>query len=283
MNQQHAFARKFEFGGIMLAALLAISLGIAGLVPATAHASDTTTMWVVTKAKSTFYIAEEAGTYTDTISYTKNGLVKGYDNPYYDNSYTYDKKNRLKSVASVFDDNSTSKTSYKLDKKGRVIKANKKYSDGDSSATTYKYDSKGRLVKTTSSRHWTKYFYDSKNRVKKVTDSDYTGALNYTYTYTYNAKGDVVKAKTKSRDGSTVTDKYVNSYKNGHLVKVKQYNESNELMLTYAYTYKKVKVPKSLVKMARAQQASLTSTHESGTAEDGILPIVAAHKCPRRS
>ena len=270
MNQQCAFARKFRLAVIMLAALLATSLAIAGLAPATAHASGTTTVWVITKVKTDYG-------YTDTCSYYKNGLIKS--DTFFGEIYAYDKKNHLKSITRKEDGKTFATITYKLDKKGRAVKSTYKPIKGGSYTNgVYKYDSKGRLLQHRSLLSGNElyfkdtYSYDAKGRIKAIVEK-HEEALGGTHTFTYDSKGNIVKDEVKYVDGSSDAITYKNIYKNGRLKKV-TVNESGDKKTT-TYTYKKVSIPKSLVKMVQSQQLALKS---HAWAELSSIPVASAHQ-----
>ncbi|MDO4399558.1 MAG: hypothetical protein Q4D27_01260 [Coriobacteriia bacterium] len=209
-------------------------------------------MWVLTKEKSSW--VGDSDTYTTKYAYTTNGLVKVINYSGEKTTYTYDKKNRLKSNVAKYG-KTTWKTTYKLDGKGRVVKATTKGSS--SSGQTFTYNAKGQLTKHKGFLGWTKYSYNSKGQVKKTTEDNAETGKN-TYSYKYDEQGNVVKRY----NGKRLEYHYVNTYKNGNMVKSVGYTgNSNEKEFTETYTYKQIKVPKSLAKYVKAQQRILVSSN----------------------
>lgn len=242
---------------IMLAGTLAASV----LLPQEAYASNTT-MWVVAKSKKAV-VGEDDST-TVTYAYNKKGLLKQRRETFGDlyeskTTYAYDKKNCLK-YAKVFDNSEKEdirdyKQTYKLNSKGYVTKASV-----NSGSIAYKYNSKGLLTTIRCSGMKESLTYDKKNRLKTYT-SYYDGNVEKDAKVAYTKKG---LLKSYSYD----TSKYVYTSKKGRTVKVVLYDRGKKTSVT-TYTYKRVKVPASLVSMVKAQQTSIFISD---------YPIEAAHQ-----
>ena len=87
-----------------------------------------------------------------------------------------------------------------------------------------------------------------------------------THYYTYDKKGNLVKEVTKYKEGNEVEEvTYENTYKNGRLVKQVETYDTGESFIRF-YSYKKISVPKKLVKKVKTQQWSFLN-HNLNNAE----------------
>ena len=243
--------------------------GAAKLHAQRAKKSSKVKMWVVTEKD------DRGEDYFDPVelkySYNSKGLLVRkagyYDGDYASTRYTYDSSSRLKSSKTWGE-----RTSYTLDKMGRVVAG-----DG----VRFAYNSKGRLASDSSTYRYGKkaYKYNSKGKLKSAVHNYINGdRLTSRSSYHYDRRGSLAKTistskNLKSGKKSKATTKWTNTYKNGLLVKaagrVKPAWRSISWPWIITYKYKKVSVPRALVKMVRAQQFAIVTD---------LLPIEAAHR-----
>jgi len=258
---------------LIIAAMLVTSLGLIGMTPDTAYAASKTKVWVVSKVKVSVPKSMQSDSNwssTYKYSYNKSGLITSFkDNAksYYagTNKYTYDKKNRI--TGSSFKNSSGDQswsTKYVLDKKGRVQKAK-------GSKIAYKYNSKNQLVKYTNKYDAStiKYLYDKKNRLSHVKEPQ--GWVTDTY-FIYDENNQIQEIQSVA-DGETESIKLTNTYKNGRLVKQVIRDNNGTKIKTLSFTYKKISVPKSLVKRVRSQQNWVFLSHANGFASVDLINV----------
>lgn len=253
----------------MAFALVASLSAMVMLAPAQAYAKPTKTVWLLAKAQ--VINKDDHQNNTLTYTYTKNGLLKNKKNAEkgnekfaYTYAYKYTGKSVLKSCTVKEGKKLSSKISYSANKKGFVTKSVEN-SYGEKTVLKYTYDKKGRLHKMAQRNGAYLYKYNKKSQVKS-----YKWQSEALGTYKYDSKGYPASLETPY-DG---TASYKNTYKNG-LLKKCVYNMSSYNTVV-KYTYKKMKVPASLLKMVNAQQFALITGLPSN--DDGIVPFEAAHK-----
>jgi len=219
-------------------------------------------------------INSKYGTVTESYSYRGNGLVSRVNyfdhNTYYGhdqeetNDYAYTKKNKLSSRQPLFDTGEKIYTHiFARDKKGRITKCT--YAEEAWDVQTYKYNKKSLLSTYTyrdlgGSEKWTiKFTYDKNRRVKTISSN----GSKYTFK---NDKYGNVKKVLGSNGFKLISCK--NTYKGGKLVKrvaTRYWGSDDNTKYTYAYRYKKVKVPASLERMVKAQQYAIIFDEHPGS------------------
>jgi len=224
---------------------------------------------------------------TDSFSYNSVGLVKKvkstekHGDIFYRSKATLTYKKRvLKKMVEAYIEGASDKITiaFKADGKGRVGKKTVK----GGHPYKYTYDSKGHLKKITwRSDGWDcsyKYKYDSKGRVTKIIydDPSYADGI---YRFKYDKHGQILKSWDAGLHEKGKGDCYThkNTYKHGRLVK-KVVKRGSHVVETRTYTYKKVSVPKSLVKMVKGQQRVLTNDYIMQIYPSPYLGIESAHK-----
>ena len=232
------------------------------------HAAGKKTVYVVSK---TYTDAKSKNNVYEKVSYNSKGLMKkisyGVKGSVYW-KYKYDKKNRVALKAQFINDWTNFKYTYK---KGKLVKVAGYYSEKfggkkklSGCTSTFKYNSK-RLIKSEKvsgvridenkkTSFTIKYAYDKKGHVKRMYHP-YPDNVT-THYYTYDKKGNLVKEVTKFKEGNEVEEvTYENTYKNGRLVKQVETYDTGE-SFTKFFSYKKISVPKKLVKKVKTQQWS---------------------------
>ena len=119
------------------------------------------------------------------------------------------------------------------------------------------------------------YTYDGDGRVKTASYLSSSGKKEYTNRFYYDSRGNILKVRYESADGSYAdTTKFNNTYKNGRLVKIVNAKMANKEEGVLAnFTYKKITVPRECVSGVKAQQKKLLQnasnmwTHDSHGAE----------------
>ena len=264
-NQKAMRMPAIAVGAFAMAVALVASLGLAGFAPQQAYASGKKTMYVVTKTVTKYPDGHKA---VSNYKYNSKGLlVKETGADYGSDStlktkmkYTYNKKTALKKE--VYDSDFTSGViTYKSNSKGWVVKA----SDGPAllaSITKYKYNKKGQLVQSDEDGAKTRYSYDKKGNLATITEG--SGAKKSVIKFKYDKKNNLVRETIKGQ----VDTKFKNTYKK-KLLKKQVATDTDKSKRTIVYSYKKVSVPKKLVKMVNSQQVSIKC---SG------VPFATAHK-----
>ena len=247
-----------------IAVLLVGALGISALIPDTAYAGGKTSVWIVKKKVTTTTDL----TITSTYGYTSKGLVKSEKNleesvdQKYESreSYEYNKKSQLKRTTNTFGGGKTSTFTYKKNAKGYVTKKQQ----GKDYAITYSYNKKGLLSKANIDDDSTQAYTFKNGALTKMKTS--IGGSTSTWTWKNDKKGNPT---TSFCDGELIY-KYTNKYNSaGKLSKVVAKTDNGDIVFKATYTYKKVKVPKSLARMVKGQQMSLINEN---------IPIATAHK-----
>ena len=266
-------SRGLAFVAVLSAILLSVSLGLVSVAPDTAQAAGKkTVVWVITKIKQKDSYGESSVT---SYTYKKNGLVKAYKANGSAQTFSYDKRYRLKGGSQKYNGKVFGKNTYKLDKKGRVVKSVYKPTNGSSTSVDgkYKYNSKGQLVKSSGLVCDLTYKYTGKGlvSVRRILDGSAEEPAGKEK-YTYDKKGNIatmVRTFDDEPGATTTTTTYTNTYKKGKLVKRAIVGENDWDNYTETIKYKKVAVPKSLAKMVKAQQQAILT---------GLFPIYTAHK-----
>jgi len=271
MNHKKRMAVTAVFAALACAAML--TFGICAAAPE-AHAATTPLgagtqaaptsvntaaagkqIWVVSKVTSA---SSDDEALTFKYAYTKQGLLKKITNVTYKeaNTFAYDARNRFKSMNFY-----GWKTAFTCDKKGRVSKTK------DKKPVKYTYDAKGYLKKYVSTAQTSTYTYDKKGRLAKLVMQGYaTQGYRDVYKYTYDEFGQLKSVK--GAEKATIQNTYDES---GRLAMQTVKSGGSETILTYSY--KRVTVPKKLVKQVKAQQKSVYLEQVfSG------VPIEAAYK-----
>ena len=256
-------------GVAAMAFILVTSLAVSGITSEKAYASGAKqTVWVLVKSKNEM----EDLQYTSTYTYTKKGLVKKSKEVTVSDGerivqsgvLSYDSKGRPTGERSTYNGKANGQSAFTLDAKGRVVKSVWRSTSGYTSTMTYRYNAKGQLKGLKGN----KYRYDAIGDLTKVTEPGLGS-----YYFEYDDKGNVVKRSWKYAGGVKELEyTYKNIYKGKRLMKVKRYSHMEDtptLESTTVFRYKKLSVPKSMVKLVKAQQASLFNAY---------LPLVAAHK-----
>ena len=240
-------------GALVMAVALVASLGLAGFAPQQAYASGKKAVYVITKTVTKYPDGHKA---VSTYKYNSKGLLAKETGVDYgsdstlksETKYTYDKKPALKKEVFKSDLLSGSIT-YKSNGKGWVVKA----SDGISpfgDTTTYKYNKKGQLTQSNEDGTKSRYSYDKKGNLIKITEG--SGSKKSVIQFKYDKKNNLVRQTVKG----LLDTKYKNTYKSKRLKK-QVATDSDKSKRTIVYSYKKVSVPKNLVKMVNAQQAAI--------------------------
>lgn len=204
--------------------------------------------------------------YPYNVTYNKKGLITKVKSPgMIEYKYKYNNKNQfVKSEVTEFHKDTYE---FELDKKGRV----KMILGGN--RTTFKYNSKGYL-KSISAPYGNSYTYNSKGQLIKVRNPH----TKWTLTYTYDSHGMFASEK-EWYDGEDAKEyTYTNTYnKKGQLTKQIKYDvneKKNDAIISF--TYKKIKVPSSLVTRIKAQQRYLY--REFGSYAWVYYPLEAMYK-----
>lgn len=236
------------------------------------YAASKKSVYVLSKV---YYDKKAKANLYESYSYNSKGLVKklayGKSGQIYW-KYKYDKKNRLALSGRFVNDWMNNKYTYK---NGKLVKFTGYYSEKfggkkklAGNKASFKYNSKKQIKSakvsgklpdletgaTKKTSFTIKYTYDKKGHVKKKYHP-YPGDIT-THYYTYDKKGNLIKDVTKHKEGNLVDEvTYECTYKNGRLVKRTETWGDGE-STTQIFTYKKIKVPKKLVKTVKAQQWS---------------------------
>ena len=269
--------KKIRFGAVIMT--LSMIVGLLAIPAPVQAASKTTSIYVLKSSASSSGDEGESGSWTSSYKYgyNKNGLVKKCDAKLSVYKYTY-KNDRLIKLTDTpsegYDSLGSEKNTYSYDKKGRIKKMVSVTKDPDTGKTT-----------TTTST----LSYDSKNRITKMmikAEGEYP--LEVSYSYTYNSKGQLAEEVTDDGsvsvsyeydkkgnleksvyfykyDGGELTTNvtYKNTYdKKGNLVKAaKTYEYSDPSYSPYAetviYKYRKITVPKKYIKQIKDQQRKM--------------------------
>jgi len=261
MSGQRAMnLRVFTCIAMAAALALTVSFAVAAATPAKAFAGGKTSVWVIDKAVTKYTGAKS----TDTITYNKNGLVtchksvtKGEDNynETYSDNYGYTSKSAFKKFIVKINGEKQGSFTFTLNSKGYVTKSvQKSTTTGNKYAYTYKYNKKGQVSSIKSKRETFTYKFNSKGLLSQITMKSNEGDKSV-FGYKYDSKGNLTKGLYNKKTERT----YKNTYKNGRLAKQVVKGTDGTVMYTCTYTYKKVKVPKSLVKMIKEQQGILAN------------------------
>jgi len=238
---------------------LAVSFAVAAATPSKALAESKSSVWVIDKVVTKY----NEGASTDTVGYNAKGLVTsrksitkgdGYSEKYLE-TYGYTSKNAFNKFVVQINGKKQATFTFKTNSKGYTTKSVQKSSSGTKYVSTFKYDKKGQLKSANTDLSSYGYKFDSKGRLSQMTvtaDGDKS-----VFGYKYDSKGII----TKSLYNKKTQTIYKNTYKNGRLAKQVAKDSEGTAMYTCKFTYKKVKVPKSLVKMVKAQQSNLVN-HE---------------------
>lgn len=262
-------------------AFLLVAVIVIAFVPVIgqADAASKKTVYVVKSIK----IKQNGKTYISKISYNKDGLITKAVHPSEDAimTYTYGKNGEIRSyeekVTSGKLKGFVGKKTYNW-KDGKMVKLTGTISEpgssGDDSFDT-KFTYKGKKVVKS---HSTERYFNEKGEPESY-DQD----IRYTYkdgkvvkaegmittTYKYDKKGNLndMKITFKNKDGKIETPGYYKariSYKNNRAHTLKTENKNGmmdkPIKNTQTYSYKKIKVSKSLADKIAAQQWTLVNT-----------------------
>lgn len=253
------------------------------MTPMHAQAASKKKVWVITsktEKEIQHYVSEgEPAQYVTTnstkYSYNKNGLLvktsrKGTNLLPLVNSWKYDSKGNYKKWTSKLKDKKWEKSTFslKFDKKKRVKRIDSKQ-DGYTYENNCAYNGKGRCKKFGND---VKVSYTGKGYIKKIGNSVTTDKI------TRNAKGDMTKIK-HAGYGSTTTAKIQNTYKSGRLASwtvTAKYAQDNLSETQGTFKWKKISVPKKLVKKVKAQQRWIADQLCADATVD--IPLVVINK-----
>lgn len=222
------------------------------------QAADKTPVWVLTKSNGQVFAGDW---YNFSFDYYANGLLKrAVDYEGFARSFTYSKTGRLeKSTGAYSGDGVYASCTYEHDKHGRVVKATGTR-DGNKWIRSFSYDGNGRIKKSVetvsgSFSETRQYAYDTQGRVRveKQNYKESSSSRSQTTIYSYDKRGGLVTAK-YSNGGKT---EFKNTYSSGRLVKQNSSGTGLAYKGSVEYKYKKVMVPKSLVRLVKAQQRTL--------------------------
>lgn len=258
----------------LFTAMAALLIALFAFAPVNTYAAKTKNVYVVSKVKRTvkgykygrYQVPGGGKSQTINYSYNKSGLIKKSSaKDQLTQKFTYDNKNRL----SVYEWNDMTYDGFKYDAKGRVKK--------DPAYGNMKYNSKNQL-KSRKLTYGDSYGYAYSNGlVKRMV---YNGSEK-TF-YTYDSKKNLVNLQ-KNGEYENIDIDYANTYKSGRLSKrvatetiKNEYEDGEEVAVTtFTYTYKKIKVPASLVSRINAQQRWVLSG--SLEYDDYDIPLSAVY------
>ena len=192
---------------------------------------------------------------TEFYTYNKTGLLKSIKVATEKRTYTYNSNNRI--VKYRYND--YIKYSYK---NGKLSKAT--YPEISGLKITYSFNKSGLLSKEEKRRDGTtaynkdiSYKYDSAGRITSVSYSSDTGSD--TIVLKYDKNGNLKSRSDKNAGGYYAWYRYTNTYSNGRLTKRVEKLKWSESATwqkgrTFQIKYKKIMVPKSLVKRVKKQQ-----------------------------
>ncbi len=237
------------------AAVLAVTICMACL-PAEVHAAaKKKTVYVI----SGISVKEDGKKTSVKPTYTKDGLLKKIkwvlSDETYTDSFTYGKKGQIKQntekilSGSHKGQGATVKYTWK---NGRLTQKIEYYAEGDSSTTKYTYDAKGRIASSSNGHEEIIFTYKKGHVVKSEGDK-------IKYSASLDSKGNV-KKWTRTFDGQKIG--YYSAkitYKSGRVKKLTRIFKANpmqekEQKQTLTFTYKKMRVPKSLADKIADQQ-----------------------------
>ena len=277
---------KKRIVGILLA-VLACTAAFGLAVPVRAAKKET--VYVVKRTYSGKKVKDHI---YETFVYRADGLLKsGTRGGMEKMQYSYDEQKRIILYKSSF--NEWHNYNYSYDSKGRLVRIDSDYtniSDGshayDGLNTRYTYDSKGRVIKEVTTgkgydydaekvanvKYTITYTYSAKGLLKEEKHTRAISGKKFTSTttYSYDAKNNLKKATYKEKGYSSST-KYTNTYdKSGRLTKATKEIGKDETVdygiETIFYEYKKISVPKNLVKAVKAQQWQILNPYVTGLA-----------------
>lgn len=256
----------------LLAVVVSLIIACFTFAPINAYAAKTKTVSVITKVKMNVK-GYKYGKYqkggTINYSYNKKGLVKQINQKrQLKQKFTYDNKNRL----SVYEWDDMLYDRFKYDKKGRV-----KY---DPAYGEMKYNSKGQLKKRIVADEYPNSYTYSNGVIKKLVSDQDTDSERIVV-YAYDSKKNLIKLQDRGQFSSSNIE-YANTYKSGRLSKrvatetiSSLFEPDREAVTTITYTYKKIKVPASLVSKVKAQQKWVLNGN--GELNDYEYPLSAVY------
>ena len=192
-------------------------------------------------------------------TYTEDGLLEKikwvFSDETYTNSFTYGKKGQIRQntekilSGSHKGQGATVKYTWK---NGRLTQKVEYYAEGDSSTTKYTYNAKGRIASSSNGHEKIKHTYKKGHVVKSE-----GGKIKYSASL--DSYGNV-KKWIRTFDGQKIG--YYNAkitYESGRVKKLTRIFKANPMQekeqeQTLTFTYKKMRVPQSLVEKITAQQ-----------------------------
>jgi len=199
----------------------------------------------------TFTRSAATGPSLFTSRFTKDGLlvqtVDSSDLAVNTSSYTYDDKNRIKSIVSHIhssDDDFTSEITeqhlYEYDEKGSLLRMYRVKNGRDTSLILFSPDEKNNvsIEKDTKSGTTYYYYYDSKNRLTDVVHlNPFTQKMLPDYVFEYNNVG-LITQMTSTEEGGSYYYIWKYTYNNGLRAREKCYSKERRLLGTIEYEYK---------------------------------------------
>lgn len=199
----------------------------------------------------TFTRSAATGPSLFTSRFTKDGLlvqtVDSSDLAVNTSNYTYDDKNRIKSIRSHihssdddFNNEITETHIYEYDERGLLLRMYRIKNGRDTSLILFSPDEKNNvsIEKDTKSGTTYYYYYDSKNRLTDVVHMNpFTQKMLPDYVFEYNNAG-LITQMTSTEEGGSYYYIWKYTYSNGLRVREKCYSKERRLLGTIEYEYK---------------------------------------------